>query len=147
VSRDAVQPKVDVKDRPGSLYFLAIGMWYTLDSIVQLALGKFDPKVNGLKMLRGMATRHIHGQIDAINKETGHCYTCVLPKGLLSDAEAVSRLTIYEDGAPFGSPHCSHTDIRGQGGGRYSHWTGWLYFSTPDNSDPRINGRKYTYRD
>lgn len=142
-----MQPTGARESRPGTMYFLAAGAWYTLHSVVQLALGRFDPNVNLLKMARGMATRHIHGQLETINKETGHCYTCAVPRGLLSDAEAVSRLIVYEDGVPIGPAHSSHTDIREQGGGRYSHWSGWLYFSTPDNSDPRSNGRTYTFRD
>ena len=133
--------------RPGNLYFIAAGAWYTLVSIVQLAVGRFDPEVNLAKMARGALMRHIHGQLDEIHQETGHCYTCRVPRGLLSDAEATSRLVIYEDGTALGPAHSSHNDIRTHGGGRYSHWTGWLYFSTPDYTDPRTNGRAYTYRD
>lgn len=133
--------------RPGRLYFLAAGAWYTLVSMAQLAAGRADPQVNAAKMIRGVFTRHLHGQLDEIHKETGHCYTCRVPKGLLSDAEAVSRLVLCEDGVPIGTAHASHSDIRALGGGRYSHWSGWLYFSTPDNTDPRTNGRVYTYRD
>jgi len=133
--------------RPGNLYFLAAGAWYTLVSIAQLAAGRADPQVSAGRMIRGLFTRHIDGSLDAVHHESGHCYTCRVPKGLLSDAEAVSRLVLLEDGAPLGPAHSSHNDIRTHGGGRYSHWTGWLYFSTPDNTDPRTNGRVYTYRD
>lgn len=41
---------------------------------------------------------------------------------------------------PFG---VDHDDIRNLGEGRYSFWKGTVYFSTPDNSDPRNNGRIY----
>jgi hypothetical protein len=134
-------------DRPGSLYFFGAAAWYTLYSITQLARGRVDPNVKLPSMLRGVLTRHIEGRLESINKETGHCYTCAVPRGLLSDAEAVSRLVVYEDGKPIGPAHSSHTDIREHGAGRYSHWSGWLYFSTPDGTDPRSNGRVYTYRD
>lgn len=138
-------PSTDV--RPGKVYFVAAGAWYTLVSMVQLARGRFDPQVNAGRMIRGLFTRHIDGVLDGIHHESGHCYTCRVPKGLLSDAEARSRLVVCEDGRPLGPAHSSHNDIRTLGGGRYSHWSGWLYFSTPDNSDPRSNGRAYTYRD
>ena len=36
-----------------------------------------------------------------------------------------------------------HEDIRSQGGGRFSHWYGCLFFSTSDGTDPRVNGRAY----
>ncbi len=133
--------------RPGHLYFLAAGAWYTFITIVQLARGRLDPQVNAGGMIRGAFSRHVRGRLDVIHSESGHCFTSRVPKGLLSDAEAVSRLVLFEDGVPIGPAHCSHFDIRTHGGGRYSHWTGWLYFSTPDNSDPRTNGRVYTYRD
>lgn len=134
-------------ERPGSLYFVGAAAWYTLYSMVQLGRGRFDPDVNLARMLRGVLTRHIGGRLENVNKETGRCYTCAVPKGLLSDAEATSRLIVYEDGRPIGPAHSSHSDIREHGEGRYSHWSGWLYFSTPDGSDPRSNGRVYTYRD
>ena len=32
------------------------------------------------------------------------------------------------------------------GAGRYSLWKGRLYFSSSDDSDPRVNGRRYEVR-
>ena len=40
-----------------------------------------------------------------------------------------------------------HQTIRKRGGGAYSHWAGAIYFSSTDNSDPRGNGRTYTYKE
>jgi len=37
--------------------------------------------------------------------------------------------------------------VRQLGGGRYSVWGNFLYFSSSDNSDPRTNGRVYRLRD
>jgi hypothetical protein len=55
-----------------------------------------------------------------------------------------SALILYEDGKPLGPARAVHAQIREHGQGRYSHWTrATLYFSTSDNSDPRVNGRKY----
>ena len=65
----------------------------------------------------------------------------------------LSTLRIFEDGRELGPAHSWHSDIRGLGIGRFSHWGGTdgtspsaLYFSASDNSDPRRNGRTYTYR-
>lgn len=68
-----------------------------------------------------------------------------VPSGLISDAEGRSRLQVFEDGRPLGPGHTMHADVRTPGRGRYSHWAGAVYLSTSDNSDPRTNGRVYTY--
>ena len=57
-----------------------------------------------------------------------------------------STLTCIEDGAPLGSPHAAHQDIREHGGGRFSFWGEHdpsLYFSSSDGSDPRTSGRRW----
>lgn len=59
-----------------------------------------------------------------------------------NEAPAASTLVLHEDARVVGPPHMPHADIA-NGGGRYSHWGDWLYFSTPDGSDPRSNGRHY----
>ena len=56
-----------------------------------------------------------------------------------------SPLRLFEDGQSIGEPHSDHQEINKFGGGRYSHWGGALRFSTSDNSDPRSNGRYYTF--
>ncbi|MDP1749122.1 MAG: Stf0 family sulfotransferase [Reyranella sp.] len=58
-------------------------------------------------------------------------------------ARANSPLLVYENGAPLGPAHASHAIIRNTGSGAYSHWKDDLYFSTSDNSDPNLNGRRY----
>jgi hypothetical protein len=55
-----------------------------------------------------------------------------------------SRSILCENGKPIGTPHSLHEDIRREGSGRFSHWGGWVLFSTPDNSDPNSNAREYT---
>jgi len=52
---------------------------------------------------------------------------------------------LYENGVPFGEPHVPHQYIRTEGGGLFSHWQDFLFFSTSDNSDPNANGRRYSY--
>lgn len=56
-----------------------------------------------------------------------------------------STLKIYENGVVLGPAHSSHSDVRTSGRGKFSHWGNDLYFTASDNSDPRYNGRKYTY--
>ena len=54
-----------------------------------------------------------------------------------------STAVLCEDGVAIGVGHDLHDDIRKKGRGRFSHWSGTLFFSTPDNSDPNENGREY----
>ena len=56
-----------------------------------------------------------------------------------------STLRLYEDGKEIGPAHTAHADIRSGGKGRFSNWGNALYFSASDNTDPRSNGRTYTY--
>jgi hypothetical protein len=55
-----------------------------------------------------------------------------------------SNLELREDGRLLGPAHSQHADIGSKGGGRFSHWNDWLYFSSSDGTDPRANGRGYT---
>lgn len=55
-----------------------------------------------------------------------------------------SPLILLENGKPSGHGHDSHAAVLNEGGGRYSFWDGWLYFSTSDGSDPNENGRTYS---
>ncbi len=55
-----------------------------------------------------------------------------------------SLLAVFEGDQRLGPPHTLHQEIREVGLGRYSHWRGWLYFSTSDNTDPNANGRRYS---
>jgi Right handed beta helix region/PKD domain len=56
-----------------------------------------------------------------------------------------SLLKIYENGIALNPAHSPHADIRSIGRGRFSHWGNELYFSASDNSNPKTNGRSYTY--
>lgn len=56
-----------------------------------------------------------------------------------------SILKLYENGVELGPAHAVHDDIRNLGKGRFSHWGTTLLFSASDNTDPRTNGRTYTY--
>src|SRR5712691_3493716 len=54
---------------------------------------------------------------------------------------AASRLHLLEDGRLLGPSHSIHQTIREGGHGAFSYWTGRLYFSTSDGTDPRTNGK------
>ena len=56
-----------------------------------------------------------------------------------------SRMQLTEDGRPLGPANSGHDRIRAGGHGQYSHWGEHVYFSASDNSDPRSNGRRYTF--
>jgi hypothetical protein len=60
-----------------------------------------------------------------------------------------SNLKMHEDGKLLGPLHSYHSDIWEKGGGRYSHWGNAagsaVIFSASDNSDPRVNGRRYEF--
>ncbi|ETZ21724.1 hypothetical protein N824_26170 [Pedobacter sp. V48] len=57
----------------------------------------------------------------------------------------LSTMRVFEDGKELGPAHSSAADIRNIGKGRFCHWLTSVYISASDNSDPRTNGRKYTY--
>lgn len=50
---------------------------------------------------------------------------------------------LLEDGVTLPHAHANHEEIRTHGGGRWSHWGRWLYFSSSDGTDPRSNGKRY----
>ena len=61
-----------------------------------------------------------------------------------TDAPLQSTLRAYEDGRPLGPAHATPAQVRDLGRGRFSHSGSSLVFSTSDNSDPNLNGRRYT---
>ena len=82
-----------------------------------------------------------------IVRESGNAFITVQNFGFAGDTNEQptrSILRVLEDGLELGAPHTQHATIRSVGGGTYSHWYNTLYFSTSDNSDPTVNGRKYT---
>jgi hypothetical protein len=53
---------------------------------------------------------------------------------------------LYEDGKALTPGNARHAEIGKWGMGRFSFWKGTLYFSSSDNSDPRVNRRRYELR-
>jgi len=86
-------------------------------------------------------------ELKEFTPETGHCYLATIHHRILSDLESASRIQVYEDGVPLPRPHADHQLIRKRGLGAFSHWGSAIYLSTSDNSDPRTNGRTYTYKE
>lgn len=56
-----------------------------------------------------------------------------------------SHLILFEDKRALGPAHTLHDQIRSAGAGRYSHWGSTIIFATSDDSDPRTNGRRYSF--
>ncbi len=85
-----------------------------------------------------------HALISNIQLQNGYAFLAETDRSDLSSHEHPSIAQIWEDGTPLTGPANSlHDDIRIFGLGRYSFWHDAVYFSASDNSDPRINGRKY----
>ena len=79
-----------------------------------------------------------------IRHEIGFAYIAGTKHPELSSHEHPSAAVVLENGAPLPGPaNAPHDDIRQLGAGRYSFWHSAVYFSTPDHSDPCMNGRSY----
>lgn len=79
--------------------------------------------------------------------EEGYLYILPLKVDWMSQSDlGQSPAIVYENGVPLPFPNSIHQTIRERGEGRYSLWEGALYFSASDNTDPRVNGRKYEMR-
>ena len=56
-----------------------------------------------------------------------------------------SPLMLYENDRPLGPAHSTTGHIKHLGRGRYLHLPAVVYFSSSDNTDPRTNGRLYSW--
>ena len=82
--------------------------------------------------------------LTGIRHVSGFTYVAPTHRPELSAHAAPSQAQVWEDGRPLpGPPNALHDDIRETGGGAYSFWYNYVYFSTPDHSDPTTNGRHY----
>ena len=57
-----------------------------------------------------------------------------------------AQTELLENGIPLSSSTIFHEEILREGKGRYSMWKNGVYFSTSDNTDPRKNGRVYSFK-
>jgi hypothetical protein len=61
-----------------------------------------------------------------------------------NEDDTTSPIQIYEDGKSIGLSTSRFLDISKVGRGRFAHWREQhIIFSSSDNTDPRINGRRY----
>ena len=117
-----------------------------------------DPRTNGRKytyttesataVITQPSTTAIALNVSGAVKDAGYAYELEQDFKTTGDSQTqptISTLRVFEDGRELGPAHSVHNDIRNIGKGRFSHWGSSLYFSASDNSDPRTNGRKYTY--
>lgn len=84
--------------------------------------------------------------------DIGYAYVAPLPhsRGLYllptdDTSGPWSTAQVLEGEKPLGPAHTLLTEIRQLGGGRFSHWGSSLYFSSSDLTDPRSNGRTYSF--
>lgn len=86
--------------------------------------------------------------ISKVIKESGYAYYVERQFSVPGDSDIAptsSTLRLFENGKELGPAHSSHKNIRLYGKGRFSHWGNTLYFSASDNTNPKRNGRKYTF--
>lgn len=86
--------------------------------------------------------------VSSITSEGGFAYAVYRDFGTTGDSNTqptISKLRVFEDGKELGAAHAKHADISSIGKGKFSHWGNGLIFSASDNTDPRKNGRKYTF--
>ena len=80
-----------------------------------------------------------------IHHESGFNYYARTFHPELSSHRQPSSAIVLENDIPLPGPaNALHDTIRENGCGKYSFWHWRVYFSTTDNTDPRINGRNYT---
>jgi hypothetical protein len=129
--------------------FMLVSSYLACALAFLLATRRIDGKVPLRRLIRGALKRRFirkaRGRLKEIVPDDGHGYKVAIDPTLVSDEEGFSCVVVYEDGKPLPRPHTPHDQIRAEGGGAFSHWGGFLHFSTPDNSDPRSNGRIYTF--
>lgn len=137
-----------------SAYMLGVAGWLRLtgrvrprQSLASVCLDR--ARARAFDLGGRLLGRKLEGVLGQVDPWEGLCYCAWLPwwaRGAESDHLGHSRLELYEDGRLLGPAHQDHATIAALGGGRYSHWQGYVRFSSSDGSDPRHNGRSYSFR-
>ncbi|WP_316748983.1 pectate lyase [Pedobacter gandavensis] len=86
--------------------------------------------------------------VSGATSDGGFAVRIPMDSKLISDSNekpTVSTVRVFENGKEIGPGHSSHDEIRAKGNGRFSHKSGFLFLSASDNSNPKTNGKKYTY--
>jgi pectate lyase len=90
-------------------------------------------------------------KLDVSNAKSdgGYAYKINVNLGTPGDSPEnpkISKVRLFENGVELTGAHATHADIRNIGKGKFSHWlTTSLYFSASNNSNPKTNGKQYTY--
>jgi hypothetical protein len=108
-----------------------------------LVAAQFAPAVDGRLDPREIRAERGHAFIAPVTPRVPRLYSV---RGSDVGARKSGPMTFAENGIALGPDDASHDSIRNSGMGAYSHWVNSLYFSSSDGSDPRTNGRGYTYR-
>jgi hypothetical protein len=141
------KPDVRYSSKIDALYYRLIGLFLPIMRHLKLLVQM--PRLTILfmmKRLRLALNKRITGVLTEIRHEEGHCYYAQVQGWVVPDVDGYSSsLTLFENGVPLTCPHSFHDDIRSLGGGRFCHYGYYIYFSTSDNSDPRTNGRTYSF--
>ncbi len=127
-------------------YLLVVGTGLWLTGRIHVDISPKRALQLAWRSLTGWQAVAKEGCLTRLSPEEGFCYLARIPGGLVSYAELRSRVQLFEDGAALGPAHSAHAEIRRIGRGRFSHWSDRVYFSASDNSDPRANGRRYTFK-
>lgn len=101
-----------------------------------------------LEMTTSTSTTSVQSlDLSRVTHDSGQAYHLNDWFGVGGDTKwsTTSTLNVYENDIALGPAHSLHDDVRTIGNGRFSHWGNDLYFTSSDNTDPRINGRKYTF--
>ena len=84
---------------------------------------------------------------ERMSQHDGLCFTIdlseLLPGGDSMERPGASMLRLFENGMELGPRHSNHSEIERLGGGRFSHWSSCLFFSSSDGSSPLLNGYDY----
>ncbi|MFV3126360.1 hypothetical protein [Niveispirillum sp. KHB5.9] len=74
----------------------------------------------------------------------GHSWLAAAPPDYdVNDKKRLASFEVFEDEQPLPLRNVMHVEIKAEGAGRYSFWTGAVCFSSLDNTDPNVNGRTY----
>ncbi len=107
--------------------------------------------LNGEKDLSATTTSRsvVKGTINTQKLRSDGGFAYKISESIVNGDEAnnpnQSTLKLYENGVELPQAHAVHDDIRKLGKGRFSHWGSTILFSTSDNTNPKTNGRVYTY--
>jgi hypothetical protein len=116
--------------------------------LIALGLGAPMAVVGASWLERPIVTLHINPL--TITPNAGRAYSAPIawrrfPYTIESDDMVAKRSTLrlFENETRLGPSHSYHDAIQATGRGEYSHWQGYLVFSSTDGTDPRTNGRQY----